>query len=86
MAKIFQGFLRPNGLAVFSCFPSSCQYYKQKSSEAKKKKKKKKRKKGRGETENSLFVNYKAHDVYFVLRLGLSSIKDLLLNYPQCLW
>lgn len=50
------------------------------------KKKKKKRKKGRGETENSLFVNYKAHDVYFVLRLGLSSIKDLLLNYPQCLW
>ena len=51
MAKIFQDFLRPNGPAVFSCFPSSCQYYKEKSSEAKKekKKKKKKEKKGGGE-------------------------------------
>ena len=44
----------------------------------KKKKKKKERKKGRGGTENSQFVNYKAHDVYFVLRSGLSSVKDLL--------
>ena len=80
MAKIFQDFLRPNGPAVFSCFPSSCQYYKEKSSEAKKekKKKKKKKKKGGGGTENSQFVNYKAHDVYFVLRSGLSSVKDLL--------
>ena len=44
----------------------------------KKKKKKKKEKKGGGGTENSQFVNYKAHDVYFVLRSGLSSVKDLL--------
>lgn len=41
-------------------------------------KKKKRKKKGRGGTENSQFVNYKAHDVYFVLRSGLSSVKDLL--------
>ena len=44
----------------------------------KKKKKKKKEKKGGGGTENSQFVNYKAHDVYFVLSSGLSSVKDLL--------
>ena len=44
----------------------------------KKKKKKKIEKKGGGGTENSQFVNYKAHDVYFVLRSGLSSVKDLL--------
>ena len=48
MAKIFQDFLRPNGPAVFSCFPSSCQYYKEKSSEAKKEKKKKRKKKREG--------------------------------------
>ena len=49
-----------------------------KRSPQRQKKKKKERKKGRGETGNSQFVNYKAHDVYFVLRSGLSSVKDLL--------